>query len=42
MAKIHGISGSTRYLLKGTKPINGKNWQLSRRSLLKLRNVPVR
>jgi len=24
MAKIHGISGSTRYLLNGTKPISGK------------------
>ncbi|MDP2797972.1 MAG: nuclease-related domain-containing protein [Methanoregula sp.] len=24
MAKVHGISGSTRYLLKGTKTINGK------------------
>jgi hypothetical protein len=24
MAQIHGISGSTQYLLKGTKPINGK------------------
>lgn len=24
MAKIHGISGSTRHLLKGTKPIHGK------------------
>nr|WP_320161700.1 nuclease-related domain-containing protein [uncultured Methanoregula sp.] len=24
MAKIYGISGSTRYLLKGTRPINGK------------------
>ena len=24
MAKIHGISGSTRYLLKGAKPIHGK------------------
>jgi hypothetical protein len=24
MAKVHGISGSTRYLLKGTKAINGK------------------
>jgi hypothetical protein len=24
MAKIHGISGSTRYLLKGTKPIHEK------------------
>jgi hypothetical protein len=24
MAKIHGISGSTRYLLRGTKAINGK------------------
>ncbi|MFA4825767.1 MAG: nuclease-related domain-containing protein [Methanoregula sp.] len=24
MAKIHGISGSTRYVLKGIKPINGK------------------
>ena len=24
MAKIHGISGSTRYLLNGTRPINGK------------------
>jgi hypothetical protein len=24
MAKIHGISGSTKYLVKGTKPINGK------------------
>jgi len=25
MAKIHGISGSTRHLLKGTKSIHGKN-----------------
>jgi hypothetical protein len=24
MARIHGISGSTKYLLKGIKPINGK------------------
>jgi hypothetical protein len=26
MAKIHGISGSTRYLLNGTRPINGIQW----------------
>lgn len=25
MARIHGISGSTKYLLKGTRPIQGKN-----------------
>jgi len=25
MANIHGVSGSTQYLLKGTKTINGKN-----------------
>jgi len=24
MAKVHGISGSTQFLLKGTKAINGK------------------
>jgi|WetSurMetagenome_2_1015567.scaffolds.fasta_scaffold24985_5 hypothetical protein len=24
MARIHGISGSTRYLMNGTRPINGK------------------
>ena len=26
MATIHSISGSTRYLLKGKKPINRKNF----------------
>ncbi len=27
MAHIHGISGSTKYLLNGTKPVNGKRFE---------------
>lgn len=27
MSHIHGISGSTKYLLHGTKPVNGKRFE---------------
>ena len=27
MARTHGISGSTKYLLNGTNPVNGKRFE---------------
>lgn len=27
MSHIHGISGSTKYLLNGTQPVNGKRFE---------------
>lgn len=40
MAKIHGISGSTRYLLNGTRPVHGKRLETLEEITRFLNNYP--